>query len=261
MPSLRFQLLTGATLLAIAFAGAPARAEHPLLRQGIAEYNAGDYSSAIGHLGQVLTAEFNNAILHYYMANAFLHLKQKDDAIREFRIAHALAPDKEVGRLCHQALTYLDAVGPQGSQGMTDAPASRKEGLDPQVEAALASLERQTEEAKQYYKSLADARARETDKAGQEAWERTRREIISSLTGGRRAGRIELPPDAMQQLDQLREIFQRRRKTEIQTWQSHEEQLQSSAENLRLLLNDKKKSKTKLMPRGTNLYIRNYQHD
>jgi len=94
-----------------------ARAENPFLTQGIKEFNAGDYENAAGHLGAALSTDFNDARLHYYLGNAYVHLKQTESATREFRIAYALQPNAEVGKFAHKALVMLGAESdhPAGS--------------------------------------------------------------------------------------------------------------------------------------------------
>ncbi|MGH9549167.1 MAG: tetratricopeptide repeat protein, partial [Terriglobales bacterium] len=111
---MRAMLLGAITAMLSTFV--PAGAQNAFLQQGIKEYNAGDYNNAAGHLGAALSTEFNNAILHYYLANTYVKLKQRDGAIREFRIAYALAPDQEVGKLSRTALTSMGAQAPDPSE-------------------------------------------------------------------------------------------------------------------------------------------------
>jgi hypothetical protein len=91
------------------------------LKQGIEEYQAGKYEDAAGHLGAALSTDFNDARLHYYLGNAYLHMKQRDGAIREFRIAFALEPEAQVGRYAKQALTMLgvDVASKGGSADLS----------------------------------------------------------------------------------------------------------------------------------------------
>jgi tetratricopeptide (TPR) repeat protein len=100
----------------------PAGAAENFLTEGMTEYNAGDYANASGHLGAALNTEFNNPVLHYYMASCYVHLNQKEAAIREFRIAYALQPDGDAGKLSKTALKYyrVDAAG-SGSESAKDA--------------------------------------------------------------------------------------------------------------------------------------------
>jgi tetratricopeptide (TPR) repeat protein len=103
------------------------------LKQGMVEYNAGDYNNASGHLGAALNTEFNNPVLHYYLASCYVHLNQKEAAIREFRIAYALQPDGDAGKLSKTALKYygLDSIGADSSKDAKTAAGAKdpKTGL------------------------------------------------------------------------------------------------------------------------------------
>lgn len=85
-------------------------AENKFLLEGISKYNAGEYSDAVGLLGAAENSEYNNAILHYYMADALLHLNQKETAIREYKIAMALEPQGKMAQYCESALRSLGAL-------------------------------------------------------------------------------------------------------------------------------------------------------
>ncbi len=101
-------------IVAFGLNGLPACAGEDLIKQGIAEYNAGDFGNAAGHLGAALSTDFNNPVLHYYLGNSYVRLKQKDGAIREFRIAYALQPDAQVGQYSKDALALLGASVVEG---------------------------------------------------------------------------------------------------------------------------------------------------
>ena len=89
------------------FASTCARAENTLFTDGVAEYRTGKYREAVEHLSKAVSADFNNATIHYYLGSAYVRLKQTEPATREFRIAFALQPDDKVGRLSRQALALL----------------------------------------------------------------------------------------------------------------------------------------------------------
>jgi hypothetical protein len=101
------------------------------LKQGMAEYNAGDYANASGHLGAALNTEFNNPVLHYYLASCYVHLNQKEAAVREFRIAFALQPDGDAGKLSKLALKYygVDAGGDSAKDAKGTVAKDPKTGL------------------------------------------------------------------------------------------------------------------------------------
>ena len=74
-------------LLACLLVGMPAGAAENFLTEGMTEYNAGDYANASGHLGAALNTEFNNPVLHYYMASCYVHLNQKEVMINHMDYA------------------------------------------------------------------------------------------------------------------------------------------------------------------------------
>lgn len=224
-------LLSGCVLIAVSSFNA-AFATNKFLLQGIQDYRNGDFASAAGNLGAAMPTEFNNPTLHYYMGNCCVHLKQMESAVREFRITFALDPTGQVGKFAKQALDYLD-VDAQG-QGLTrKAPEQAAPRLDPVMEKALATLDRQSN-------------------AGQNTGKRQPGGNLPWWMGQKKG---EVPPELARYLDGLskqyesNQSFYRRPPTEVQ----------KSAENLKSLLQEKHKDgKHHLSPVGTNLYTRNY---
>ncbi len=125
----------------------PPPVEKNYLKEGVAAYNSGRYREAIGLLGTALSSDFNNAVLHYYMANSFVHLKQPESAVREFRIAYALEPNKDVGKFSRQALVYMGAMEEDKSAAemakMEKAPPAPPR--NPLMDQALQSMHKQAE--------------------------------------------------------------------------------------------------------------------
>jgi tetratricopeptide (TPR) repeat protein len=87
----------------------PARAESntALMQKAVEEYRSGDFADAAGNFYATLTKEFNNPMVHYYMASCYVHLEDPDSAVREFRIAYALAPNTDIGYYSKTALKYF----------------------------------------------------------------------------------------------------------------------------------------------------------
>ncbi len=98
-------LTTGWLLLA------PMAFSNELLTKAISEYNRGNYPNAIGLFGQAESTEFNNPILHYYLANALAKTNQKADAIKEYKVALAMAPQGQMAAYCRQGLVALGEKG------------------------------------------------------------------------------------------------------------------------------------------------------
>jgi tetratricopeptide (TPR) repeat protein len=226
------------TLLLFA-ALAPAHAANKFLLQGIQDYRNGDFNAAAGNLGAAMSTDFNNAMLHYYMGNCCVHLKQMESAVREFRIAYALDPTGQVGKFAKQALDYLD-VDAQG-QGLTKkaAPSSYVPKMDPAMERALAALDKQAQTNSPYGKPKA---------ASQMPW------WMQQKHGN------DVPPELSRYLDGLRQQYEGNYGGYYRNSRPPSE-VQKSAENLKKLLQETPKDgKHHLSPHGTNLYTRNYTH-
>jgi tetratricopeptide (TPR) repeat protein len=109
-----------------------ALAASPFLEDGIKEYNAGHFQEAVGLFGQAQSAEFNNPVLHYYLANALSRMNQTKEAIKEYRIAIALQPEGQMATFCQQALRSLGAAPPVASTKSLTIP----RGLETQIAAS-----------------------------------------------------------------------------------------------------------------------------
>ncbi len=242
----------------------PALADNESMSQGFAEYNAGNYSEALGHLQGALSTDFNNAKRHYYLANSYIHLKQKDAGIREFRIAYALEPDKEVGKFSKQALDFLLADGDSKSKDKDSKGAEPKPPSDPVLDKVTAALQQQADQAKNAHQAGADALANDAAKRATDQLDRAKSDMLKDMSYYRRGRLIQLPlpDDALKQLDTLKHLYDAQKNAYLDEVGKHSDEVQKSADNLTGLLNDKGKAGTpKLQPVGTNLYIRNYKNE
>jgi hypothetical protein len=226
--------LSASVFLAFYGSGAAFSANKHLL-QGIQDYRDGDFTAAAGNLGAAMPTEFNNPMLHYYMGNCCVHLKQMETAVREFRIAYALDPAGQVGKFAKQALDYLD-VDAQG-QGLTKkAPQHVEPKLDPAMERALATLDKQSNASARYKPKQ--------DTSSQAPWWMQKKS--------------DVPPELARYLDGLRQQYETNQPGAFQKYRPPTE-IQKSADNLKSLLQEKpKEGKHHLNPVGTNLYTRNY---
>lgn len=240
----------------------PPPTEKNFLKEGVAAYNAGRYREAVGLLGTALSSDFNNAVLHYYMANSFVHMKQPESAIREFRIAYALEPSKEVGKFSKQALIYMGALEDEkrAASKVTKAPPAPPK--DKVLDQALQSLHKQADNASglnsRQNSQIASDIARQ-----QQQMDKARNDLMDQFryTDWRgRTHQLPLPFDFQSNLNGLRSSYDRQNWNKMQMTQKKSEELQKSAQNLEELLHDKGKGTAhRLVPAGTNLYIRNYQ--
>lgn len=224
------------------------------LKEGIKAFKAGDFRNAIGLLGSAQSTDFNNPVLHYYMANAFVRLGRREPCIREYRIAYALAPDQEVGQNSKRALMALGVASfeegpPTGAVKKTEFELPKK---DPAFEKALEALGKQSR----------DAMSNDRGAMAVENWKKKmstqiQDAIIKSLLATKK-GTVMIPQDSLMLLDQLRDINNNDRYAKYYYSDTKTREVQKSAENLGVLLKDTKGS-YRLVPQGTNLYVRNYQ--
>lgn len=224
------------------------------LKEGIKAFKAGDFKTAIGLLGSAQSTDFNNPVLHYYMANAFVRLGRREPCIREYRIAYALAPDQEVGQNSKRALIALGVASFE--EGPPSGPAKKSEfelpKKDPAFEKALEALSKQSRAAM----------SNDRGAMAVELWKKKmstqiQDSIIKSLLASKK-GTVLMPQDSLILLDQLREINNNDRYAKFYYSDSKTREVQRSAENLQVLLKDTKGTH-RLVPQGTNLYVRNYQ--
>ncbi len=102
-------LLSGATLLSSIFAPS-SLAEEDYLRQGIAAYQQGKYTDAVGYFGAAKGTQSENPLLHYYMGNTLIKLRAPADALREYKLARDLSPGSQMSKLCDAAIASLEAA-------------------------------------------------------------------------------------------------------------------------------------------------------
>lgn len=273
---IRSRLLPQSTLAAMFVIAASlsmssgALADSNFLKQGIADFNAGNYTDASGHLGAALSTDFNNSVLHYYLGNCYVHMKQRDAAIREFRIAYALDPDKDVGKYAKQALAGLNADGP------TTSAASPNANADAAAKAAVDKLLDLKSKPGGWIPT--GGAGLPVPPTGPIPIGADPTKPLAPLQPGQkveigRGGRLfeptpsptpPTPPTAnnsndiaRQQLEALRKLYEGNRY--VPTTKTSQE-IQKTADNLRELMTQQSKPGSHhLVPAGTNLYIRNYQ--
>jgi tetratricopeptide (TPR) repeat protein len=252
-----------------------AYADPAFLKQGIAEFNAGNYSDASGHFGAALSTDFNNSVLHYYLGNCYVHMKQREAAIREFRIAYALDPEKDVGRYAKQALAGLNADAP-GAPGAA-TPAAPSPTSDAAAKAAVDKLLDLKSKPGGWMPTGPQGLPLPTGlpPIGLTPGIDPTKPLIPLSPGQKvevgRGGRLieptptaPTPPtttstanDTAKQLEALRKLYEGNRY--VPTNKATQE-IQKTADNLRELMTQQSKPGSHhLVPAGTNLYIRNYQ--
>lgn len=270
----RYKLLLSIAILSSllgtsAFDTAQAVTLAPEVRDGITAYNKADYKSAVISFTGALNTEFNNAVVHYYLGNCFIKLNQPESAIREFRIAYAIAPDAEVGQYSKEALKVF-GIDSDASGAPTDAPASggtktkAAPKTNPALDQAIKSLRKQTFFAKDNEARMNEITSRDVEKRNEERLQRAKQEAQRDSVRYSRRGRATQVPmsnESKKMLDDLKNQFDNELAARKKNMDTHGDELQRSAANLENLLMEQKSAKQgpKLKPEGTNLYIRNYE--
>lgn len=245
----------------------PAMALSPDLKEGIAAYNSGDYKEAVSHLSGALSQDFNNAALHYYLANSFVHLGQREAAIREFRIAYALEPEKEAGKLSKLALKYMGVetgAGESTEQKPLPPPLPPpKSQTELRKEKTAANLKDQVERERELHERIASELADSTARRGADVVARQKNELLDALKYVRR-GRVHqlpMPADSLKQLEALKSFYDNQSSMHKASAGKRTSELQKSAENLQDLMSEKNcKKGPRLIPEGSNLYVRSYHN-
>jgi len=255
-------LCVSLTLVASAAQAAPMS---PEMKEGIAAYSRGDYRTAMGSLQGALSTEFNNATLHYYLGNCFVHMKQQESAIREFRIAYAISPEGEVGRFSKAALKIygVDADDAGSEPKEPEVKAKPLPKTDPAMDQAIKSLRKQTFFAKDYESRANDFLTRDAERRAQEVLQKTKSDIERDSVYRDKRGRttqLPVPLDSKKLLENLEKQFNNQLNARRRSNDQRTDEIQRSADNLENLLNEKRSTGTKLKPAGTNLFIRNYEH-
>ncbi|CAN5126197.1 hypothetical protein BH10CYA1_BH10CYA1_35680 [soil metagenome] len=251
------------------------------MKEGMAAYAAGNYSDASGQFGGALSTDFNNATLHYYLGSCYAHMKQKEAAVREFRIAYALEPEKEVGRFAKQALEIygFDPAGPVEkkpsvnslgtAQGLNTSTITPTSGLPNGPSAVVeppksrTMLEKQAEDLKTLRSEQSRLVSEELGKQGDRLVQKSKNDLLDSSRYITRRGRVVQPAlsgDDNKTLENLRKLYDAQKSSYLDVAARQSTEIQNTAVSLQDQINERGKAgKVHLSPSGTNLYVRNYQ--
>jgi tetratricopeptide (TPR) repeat protein len=242
-----------------------ALADEANMATGIGLFQAAKYDDALVSFQAALATDFNNPKLHYYLATTFSHLKRRDQAIKEYRIAYALDPDREVGKLSKQALDLLGASGESTKSPEKEASAEKKPPSDPILDKVTAALQKAAMENRLNSQGQTSQLNDDLQRRAQEQLDRAKQDMQRDNSYYRRGRLIQLPlpPDALRQLDTLKQMYDNQRSSTLDMNNRRSDELQKSADNLQELLTEKGKAGNgpKLVPAGTSLWVRNYQND
>ena len=275
-------IIATSTVLALALsinAACFAETNLEMMKKGVAEYKAGDYSNSAGHFYAALTTEFNNPSLHYYMASCYVHLKDPESAVREFRIAYALAPNSDVGAYATTALKYygLTTDGAANAKAKaaakqllsTGAPFKDPSHTDKNASALLPGksltddnsinlIHSQAERAKNSRREQSEKLADEIKHQGDDRITKAVNATGSTLSSDpkeRESQILALPDDVKTMLNKLKSEYDSKQESQIVEGQTKVQKLDEAADNLQSLI-EKHHS---VQAAGSNLYVRNYK--
>lgn len=286
-------------LLIILVALSPKCLASEFMKQGMADYAAGNYGDAAGHFGGALSTDFNNATLHYYLGSCYAHMKQKEAAVREFRIAYALEPEKEVGHFAKQALelygfepggpaekkaqvepgafapggtvpaggSVLPGFGvPTATPGAIGAPGivSGQSSSTTEMPKPKTMLEKQAEELANLRAEQGRISSAEAAKQGDQFIQQRTRDLLDANRYVTRRGRViqptQLTGDYSKSIDSLKRLYDSQKSSYAENGAQQSREIQSTANSLKELMNEEQHAgKMHLSPSGTNLYVRSYE--
>jgi len=234
--------------------------QNPSLIKGIELYKAGNYRACIGQFGAALDTEYDNATLHYYMANALINIKQRETAIKEFRIAYALAPKQQPGILSKLALSYMGADnyddGVHKPDPKKEQETKKEPPVDPVFEKTLQMLRKQADDAAIEGKFLTPAEA-EFNRLLDEHIKKSKAQVVDAILKAN-PDDIKLNQEALDHLGRVKKLNDEKMRRAGHVVKKTGD-IKDTADSLQSLLKEKNpRSAPRLVPHGTNLYIRNY---
>ena len=72
--------------------------------EGLKHFNAGRYRHAVQYLSEAAIRQPASVMVHYYLANALVHVGLHPQAVSEYALAYRLDPTSTVATYCRQAL-------------------------------------------------------------------------------------------------------------------------------------------------------------
>lgn len=246
---------------------------------GVQQYSQGLYQQAAVTLTRAEGCDPRNYMVHYYLANALVYIKHHKEAIEEYRTCYALAPAGSVSEYCKEALNSYQQNLPDDSEikqirdTTYSAASSNESSKAPQIERSLAIIRRQLALEKQKHESFSEATASEAINSAQNAVkcvrENTEQQVSklyaphprSSLayTGDLQAREAQIRSQAKEEEDWILRQAQVKADHYRQVGEMQQSALDQVADNLEQQLGDDgTRSGIKLIPSGTNLYVRSY---
>jgi tetratricopeptide (TPR) repeat protein len=259
-------------------------AEDDLLTQGKRYYAAGYTNKATLCLKQEVLVHPNNAVAHYYLANAFLKSGQTSEAIKEYETCISVDPQGASGwysRLALKSLVSTPTPADHPPPSLTSTPAPMDERSS--MRGSVQKVSSQTNEREQQVLSECSARVRdvqsEADRKIAELENEKAQRIADNgmpvvyrrvMTGGRLGGLFstynpaqanqEIRQDYDAQIARVRQDADKRIDEITLECKKRAAALEDSALTVdKSYLNSQNARNVTLIPSGTDIYTRNYQ--
>jgi tetratricopeptide (TPR) repeat protein len=273
---------------------APPATSAAVYDDGVKEYEAGNYKKAVQLLNRAVGAEPARAMAHYYLANALVHIDEHEEAIVEYRMCLALDPSGAVSDYCKRALKSYHRKDPTAAEAKelrdTASGASQKAASPPggakvayrapsaasPADRSLTLIRKQVQTEKKKDETLAETDAADALTTAQRQVEQIRANAetrIQRLYAAPRTLRqqspfaqIDLDAAAQKIREEAKEeeefvLRQGRQKADRcrQVGEMRRTALDQVADDLENQLSDDGKySGVRMVPEGTNLYVRSY---
>ena len=231
------------------------------------DYNKGNYGGALADSEKLSPADANNALIHYLRANSWAKLGHGIEAQQEYQLVLKLSTDSRLKGYCQAALDTYKRVDGQKSLPFIQAtnplpPPPGTPLIEQQADSLSLAALGQADSAQKAYTSAvqtADSMRKSADQQAQSmASARTYDRYGNSYP---RYTQEQIDITKQQAYDSAADYLWRAKHqseslTELATKKAYE--LQSSAASLESQLQSAPGAGVRLLPEGTNLFVRNY---
>jgi tetratricopeptide (TPR) repeat protein len=244
--------------------------------RGIQEYNLGNYFDASESFQSSISLWPEDAATHYYLANCFAHLNRLDDAVQEYENAFQLAKGKNarLASYCSTGMATCKSVllNSKGAAGLKPPLQIQKEN---DVATAVQKIKDEAEVQKNICAKDADSIAQSRLAGGQYKVDAIKAERDYRIDYMRHAGLTDsrgrfYPLYTQEDIDLAYRSYDEglidtaaAANARAELVRSHGRSVAKELDNVAASLEDQLKDLQnsrgpKLLPIGTNLYIRNY---
>jgi tetratricopeptide (TPR) repeat protein len=256
-------------LLGLSQTGAAQAANTALSSKGLQLYQNGQYLSAYDQFTRLAKVDVNNPEIHYLLAITMVKLNDPNHAIKEYQRTISLDPRGTYGRQAQiglQALTASTAGAPTGYAGANGNIAT--------VADAMSAIRQEAHFAKQAKRTDAQADVNainESTTATASKLAMQRNQEVADMENSYYTTRdgCTVPMYTQSDIDNVAASYNNRISSvqdqgaagaaqALANGQQTVNALRDSAHNLYAQLSDTSGSGVKLIPQGTNLYVRNY---